>query len=288
MRGFRVQGSGFRGQVVAGAGIPSRTLASRESFPANSLQDGNPAGGCVEKGFSTQRNLGRASRRPKACHNNSRGQRPRLATTQISPRLKALYPIPVRPLQGREDVARIVTGGGAPLAPGYCSVWPSARRAHSTRLVVIVVTALFGAALLAGVMGAAEATRPTTTGAAPVRFAAIGVYVDSRDKPLAAYQCEITAKGGDVKIVGIEGNPKIAAFAEPPYYDPKAMLDERLILAAFSTRKDLPKNNVRVATIHVQITGDAEPEYVIRLDVAATADSEPIPATGTLIQGGRQ
>ena len=131
----------------------------------------------------------------------------------------------------------------------------------------------------------AQTSTPATTRAAVVRFEAVHVYVDSKDRPLAAYQCEVSATRGDVKIVGIEGNPRIAAFADPPYYDPKAMLEERLILAAFSTRKDLPKGNVRVATIHVQITGDIEPVYTIRSLVAGSESGEPTSATANVIQG---
>ncbi|MBN1491531.1 MAG: hypothetical protein JXA69_16585 [Phycisphaerae bacterium] len=126
----------------------------------------------------------------------------------------------------------------------------------------------------------------STTRASGVRFAAVDVFVDTGETPLAAYQCEIKAIQGDVKIVGIEGNAAVAAFAEPPYYDPKAMLEERLILAAFSTQADLPKGKVRVATIHVRIAGDVEPEYAIQLTAAASADGKPINAEADLIQGG--
>ena len=79
--------------------------------------------------------------------------------------------------------------------------------------------------LATGVLAAANARQADTTKPASVRFAAVHVCIDSKEQALAAYQCEISARNADVKIVGIEGNPSVAAFAEPPYYDPKA-LDE--------------------------------------------------------------
>jgi hypothetical protein len=111
-----------------------------------------------------------------------------------------------------------------------------------------------------------------------VRFAAADIYVDSKDKPLAAYQLEFSAPGGDVKITGIEGGEH-AAFSRPPYYDPKAMQQERVIIAAFSTNKvdNLPAGKTRVATIHFQVRG-ATPEFQVKLAVAADAGGNKIPA----------
>ncbi len=65
--------------------------------------------------------------RPKACDNNSRGQRPRSARVECDSRLKALHFVHVPPFQGREGVELGVTGGGASPAPGYCGLWPSAK-----------------------------------------------------------------------------------------------------------------------------------------------------------------
>src|SRR5215471_20061320 len=77
---------------------------------------------------------------------------------------------------------------------------------------------------------------------APVRFVAVGVYVDSKQKSLAAYQIEFSVTNTVAKIVGIEGGEH-QAFLEPPFYDPKAMQHERVIIAAFSTNEPalLPK-----------------------------------------------
>ena len=124
------------------------------------------------------------------------------------------------------------------------------------------------------------------------RFTYIDVYVDSADKPLAAYQVRIDARGKDapantvapVKIVGIEGGQH-AAFVNPPYYDPAAMMNDRVIIAAFNTGRDLPAGKSRVARLHLMIAGDVQPEFTAKLETAATTDGKQITATVSLEQG---
>jgi hypothetical protein len=110
------------------------------------------------------------------------------------------------------------------------------------------------------------------------RFRAVEVFVDSGNTPLAAYQLEFTASG-NAKMVGIEGGEQ-PAFKEPPYYDPQAMQQERVILGAFSTApaEALPKGKTRVATIHLQSNGDETPRYEVQLKAAATAGGRKISA----------
>ena len=112
-------------------------------------------------------------------------------------------------------------------------------------------------------------------GAATVRFEAVSIFIDSKEQSLAAWQIELTAKGGDVKIVGIEGGEH-PAFKEPPYYDPAALNNNRVIIAAFNTGRTLPTGRTRVARVHVQVSGN--PEYQLRLIVAANADGKEISA----------
>ena len=84
-------------------------------------------------------------------------------------------------------------------------------------------------ALLSGMSGLssfAQAIQITNA----LRFRAVDVFVNSKDKPLAAYQLEFTASAG-VKIVGIEGGEH-AAFKEAPFHDPKAIQQERVIIGA--------------------------------------------------------
>ena len=118
-----------------------------------------------------------------------------------------------------------------------------------------------------------------------VRFAAVNVYLDSGEESLAAYQLELAAEVGDVKIVGIEGGEH-AAFKAPPYYDPSAISRDKVILAAFSTEKQLPKGSTRIARIHVQITGDAPPQYALKLNVAASTEGKKISATVSVTEQG--
>ncbi len=109
-----------------------------------------------------------------------------------------------------------------------------------------------------------------------VRFAPLHIYLDSSNKMLAAYQFELKAAAGQIKIVGVEGGQH-KAFKEAPYYDPAALANDRIIIAAFNTDRELPKGRTRIATIHLQIVGDAEPDYELKLVVAADANGKEIP-----------
>lgn len=120
-----------------------------------------------------------------------------------------------------------------------------------------------------------------------VRFAPVYIYLDSGSSPLAAYQFELKAIAGKVKIVGVEGGEH-AAFQEAPYYDPAALANDRIIIAAFNTGRDLPTGRTRIATIHLQITGAAEPQYRLELAVAGDADGGKLWAELTLEMGERR
>lgn len=139
--------------------------------------------------------------------------------------------------------------------------------------VVLVVPALVVAVVLAQ---AGDDDRPTVPSGA--RFGHVDVYVDSGERPLAAYQCDIVATAGEVTLVGIEGGEH-PAFKEPPYYDPKALGHSHIILGAFSTASDVPRGKTRVARLMVQITGTAKAVYEAKIQVAASPDGNPVPAT---------
>lgn len=116
-------------------------------------------------------------------------------------------------------------------------------------------------------------------------FSTVDILLDSGDNTLAAYQLEFKATAGDVKIVGIEGGEH-PTFNEPPFYDPKAMQQQRVILASFNTADadDLPTGRTRIATIHLHVTGETEPQFAIDLTVAADEQGNPIHAE-TELQG---
>ena len=134
--------------------------------------------------------------------------------------------------------------------------------------------------LLAGVLlgGSAVAQEPGNPGE-EISFRAVDVFVDSKDQHLAAYQVVVAFFGPDTKISGIEGGDH-PAFRKPPLYDPKAMQKEQVIIAAYNTSpaEELPKGKVRVATIHLQITGSKAPDFSFKLITAGTVEGRKIPA----------
>lgn len=145
-----------------------------------------------------------------------------------------------------------------------------------------IIACLFALAALAGA-SVRSATQDAPGAAQVIRFQAIEIWIDAREEPLAAYQIEFKAAEAfthAVKIVGIEGGPATSVFAAPPYYDSAAMQHERVIIAAFSTAKvdALPRGRTRIATIHVQVSGPAVPEFELRTMTAATIDGREIQA----------
>jgi len=117
------------------------------------------------------------------------------------------------------------------------------------------------------------------------RFAAVNVYIDPGGEPLAAYQFELTGQGAEVKLVGVEGGEH-QAFADAPYYDPKANLRNRIIVAAFNTGENLPHRQTRVATVMVEVTGPVR--WLASLDVAAAPDAKHTDAAISVSEGAVQ
>ena len=113
-------------------------------------------------------------------------------------------------------------------------------------------------------------------GAQQMHFMAVDIYVDSQD-PLAAYQLEFTGRGTQVRIAGIEGGAH-EAFKAPPFYDPKAMQQERVILAAFNTAaaSQLPTGKTRVATVHLQYAGPQPPTFSVKPHTASDSKGNEI------------
>lgn len=118
---------------------------------------------------------------------------------------------------------------------------------------------------------------PTDIAADAPRFEAIDVFVDSGDQSLAAWQLELTSRSKGVEIVGIEGGEH-PAFAEPAYYDPRAMNNNRVILGAFNTGNNLPSGRSRVARVHIQVKGPGNRLWHTELTTSANADGKRIPA----------
>jgi len=147
-------------------------------------------------------------------------------------------------------------------------------------IVLVVISLTF-------VVAAQEEERAAEAEKQPVRFEAVDVYVNSGNVPLAAYQFELSDERGSIKIVGVEGGEH-PAFKEPPYYDPAALMKGRIIIAAFNTGKELPAGNTRVARVHVRVAGDEAPEYIIKLQVAASEEGKRISAKASVKRGEGQ
>jgi hypothetical protein len=148
------------------------------------------------------------------------------------------------------------------------------------KLIAIILIAICPAVSIL-----AHQSRQEETSTVPaVRFAPLHVYIDSHDENLAAFQFELKVIAGSVKIVGVEGGEH-QAFKNPPYYDPAALANDRIIVAAFNTGQDLPAGQTRITTIHLQIIGDIQPEYQLNLIVAANADGQKIPTNITFEKG---
>lgn len=147
-----------------------------------------------------------------------------------------------------------------------------------TRIALLLVMAalLDGATFVPGTPAHPAAALAESPG--QVRFGAVDVFVDAGSTPLAAYQFELRITAGNVTLVGVEGGEH-RAFRAPPYYDPKALSQQRIIVAAFDTGSDLPRGQTRVARLMVQIRGPVAPAYHATLVVAASAEAIAIPAS---------
>lgn len=119
----------------------------------------------------------------------------------------------------------------------------------------------------------------------PGRFVAVAVRLDSGAELLAAYQVDIRVLTPGARIVGIEGG-EAAVFHEPPFYDPIALEKERVVLAAFDLAglSELPKGDVRVATLHLFVPGGAQPELMVELMAAGSGAGERISAAKSRLQ----
>ena len=143
------------------------------------------------------------------------------------------------------------------------------------------------ALLLTALLTTAAFAQRDDDATAAVRFEYIDVYIDSGTAPLAAYQFELTDSAASIKIVGIEGGEH-EAFATPPYYDPKALKNDRVIIAAFSTADALPTGKTRVATIHVQVEVDVIPEITINLAVTGDVQGNEIDAKVSIVYSDQE
>lgn len=126
-----------------------------------------------------------------------------------------------------------------------------------------------------------DSSNPNAVSADVVYFVPVAIFIDSGDMSLGVYQVEIKAIAGNIKIVGVEGGEH-KAFKEPPYYDTAALMQDRIILAKFCTDNDLPTGKTKVATLHMQVTGNVLPEYEVIVTVVGDSEGKAINATVTV------
>ena len=155
---------------------------------------------------------------------------------------------------------------------------------------VLVVVGVLGRAGVEGTAAAETRGFLGEAGREAVRFVPVEVMVDSGKVGLGAYQIEVTAPEG-VEIVGLEGGEN-GVFHDAPFYDPAALMGRRIVVAAFSTEGSLPQREVRVARLHLQVTGGAGaalPELKNKLVVATDGAGRTIEARVTLklFEGGQ-
>lgn len=116
----------------------------------------------------------------------------------------------------------------------------------------------------------------------PVRFVAMDVEMDAGATPLAAYQIELNT--GTAELVGIEGGEP-APFRDAPFYDPHALRQNRVILAAFTLAPaaQLPHGRTRIARLHLEVPGAGgragAPDVTVKKVLATDAQGNSIPAT---------
>ncbi len=115
-----------------------------------------------------------------------------------------------------------------------------------------------------------------------VEFTAIDVYVQT-DEPLAAWQFLLQERNGAMQVVGVE-NGESPAYTRAPYYDREAVnlgTADRIIVADYSLAKtaDLPRGRVRIATLHLMLKSDLQPDFDISLVAAARPDGQHLDAT---------
>lgn len=143
----------------------------------------------------------------------------------------------------------------------------------------ILLAVLLGVAIGAGKDPAPPARSAPRSSA---NFVAMNLLIDPRGKPLACYQVEVVATG-DATLAGIEGGEQ-SAYAAAPWYDPRALMGRRIIVAAFNTGNELPTQKTRVARLMFRVAGSATPTYDVKLQVAGSTDGKRMDADVSLVQ----
>lgn len=156
---------------------------------------------------------------------------------------------------------------------------PLTHRPHALLLIAVAFVGLFSALGITRDPAKSPATTPDPT------FIALDVTVDAGERSLGSYQCEITAPPG-WKLVGVEGGTPAGGYSAAPFYDPAALKQERVIIAAIATGADTrpltaaPTGKVRVARLHLAQIGGTPADVRAMMIAAGNAQAErllPLP-----------
>lgn len=204
----------------------------------------------------------------------------------------------------------------------------TARFNRRVSVAVFTLAAILGTSLCLGaLLGFAnnptvQATQPVTLNANSLStFTHVDLKIDAGSQRLGAWQVEYAAAlindSGDtigtVELVGIEGAPiavtsgtataslaspvrPASVYAMPPHYDPDALSQNRVILAAFSTQPaaELPTGVVPVARLHLHIRLDANQsahihsarlQHTLKPIAMGDEHANPIAATPGVVTG---
>ena len=121
------------------------------------------------------------------------------------------------------------------------------------------------------------------------RFVPIEVYLDS-PLPVAAWQFEVSARNGEMKLVGIEGGSS-EHFRGAPFYDREILRGsqtDKILVADYSLADEalLPIGRFRIATLHLMLHGEADLDAALM--VTTTREGEPINASLELVQSNQE
>jgi len=152
-------------------------------------------------------------------------------------------------------------------------------RRRATLMAIGLVFALLGVAAMR--LSVSPVAAQEAAGVTP-RFEALPIVIDPQGAALAAWQFQLRARNGAMKIVGVE-NGEHPAFAAAPWFDRDAVERgdaERVIVAHLSKRPAdrLPQGPTRVATVHVMIERDAGIEFDLTLIAAGNPAGRRIDA----------
>ncbi len=121
------------------------------------------------------------------------------------------------------------------------------------------------------------------------RFVAIDVYLESPHS-VAAWQFEVSARNGEMKLVGIEGGSS-EHFRGAPFYDREILRGsqtDKILVADYSLADEalLPIGRFRIATLHLMLLGEADLDAALM--VTTTSEGESISASLELVQSNQE